>query len=238
MNELRDAYFEALGTRDSKKLRAALDRSHDIRKFEIELYWKRATYFWVLQAAAFTAFGFTWQVASDGRWAVISVAFACLGILTSLAGLLVAQGSKFWQNNWELHIDMLEDAFEGKLHKTIWIDPYGVRWSVSGINDHLSFCFFGFWILITFFAISHGFGDTALFTRMTLIDPDPDRSAIALTLLATVAGCCYLLARISRIHGIATEIDPELRGPLIQRFPRFGKRRDRKSLMVKREVSP
>lgn len=30
---------------DHKKLIAALDKAHDIRKFEIDLYWKRATYF-------------------------------------------------------------------------------------------------------------------------------------------------------------------------------------------------
>ena len=37
--------------------KAALNRAHEIRKFEIELYWKRATYFWLLQAAVFTALG-------------------------------------------------------------------------------------------------------------------------------------------------------------------------------------
>ncbi|RCU08872.1 hypothetical protein DVA78_18575, partial [Acinetobacter baumannii] len=28
-----------------KKITMALDKAHDIRKFEIDLYWKRATYF-------------------------------------------------------------------------------------------------------------------------------------------------------------------------------------------------
>ncbi|PSJ55947.1 hypothetical protein C7I85_25910 [Mesorhizobium soli] len=36
---------------------AALERAHEIRKFEIELYWKRATYFWILHGAVFTAIG-------------------------------------------------------------------------------------------------------------------------------------------------------------------------------------
>ncbi len=35
--------------RDSKTLEAAFKQASDIRKFEIELYWKRATYFWALQ---------------------------------------------------------------------------------------------------------------------------------------------------------------------------------------------
>lgn len=39
----------------SAKLRTekALELALDIRKFEIELYWKRATYFWTFIAAAF-----------------------------------------------------------------------------------------------------------------------------------------------------------------------------------------
>ena len=32
-------------SRTHKMLHLALDKAHDIRKFEIELYWKRATYF-------------------------------------------------------------------------------------------------------------------------------------------------------------------------------------------------
>jgi hypothetical protein len=35
----------------------------DIRKFEIELYWKRATYFWTFIGATFAAYGAV-QVAS------------------------------------------------------------------------------------------------------------------------------------------------------------------------------
>ncbi|NQE77080.1 hypothetical protein [Pantoea ananatis] len=33
-----------LTTRDLSKLKEAYDKAHDIRKFEIELYWKRTTY--------------------------------------------------------------------------------------------------------------------------------------------------------------------------------------------------
>jgi hypothetical protein len=42
-----------------------------------------------------------------------------LGILTALANALAARGSRFWQNNWEKHIDMLEDKIEGQLYKTV-----------------------------------------------------------------------------------------------------------------------
>jgi hypothetical protein len=61
---VRDRYFKELGIRpesgsqeEREKLRAALERAHDIRKLEIDLYWKRATYFWAFQLIALTGAG-------------------------------------------------------------------------------------------------------------------------------------------------------------------------------------
>ncbi|MCC9001729.1 MAG: hypothetical protein LM549_03765, partial [Candidatus Competibacter sp.] len=42
--------------KDRSKLESALEKALDIRKFEIELYWKRAAYFWTLIAAAFAGY--------------------------------------------------------------------------------------------------------------------------------------------------------------------------------------
>lgn len=51
-------YFEALGIdledkseENRCRLREAYDKAHEIRQFEIELYWRRSTYFWTMQAA-------------------------------------------------------------------------------------------------------------------------------------------------------------------------------------------
>jgi hypothetical protein len=56
MNEKE--YKEAFGIDPLNKplLEKALEHALDIRKFEIELYWKRASYFWTLIAAAFAAY--------------------------------------------------------------------------------------------------------------------------------------------------------------------------------------
>ncbi len=169
MNDNRVAYFEALGLKapplsqssdngannvtvgvdpERSARHAALKRSHEIRQFEIELYWKRATYFWVLQAAVFTALGLIWKDDAKNIPEIVSVALAALGLLTAAAGWFSAQGSKFWQENWERHIDMLEEEFEGKLHQTAWVGTIGVRWSVSNINDRLILFFVAFWFIV------------------------------------------------------------------------------------------
>ncbi|WP_411545809.1 hypothetical protein QM151_18680 [Klebsiella pneumoniae] len=41
-----------------KKITMALDKAHDIRKFEIDLYWKRATYFFAFFTVITGAFGY------------------------------------------------------------------------------------------------------------------------------------------------------------------------------------
>jgi hypothetical protein len=146
-----DDFCEHDLNRDQRQ--AALNRAHEIRKFEIELYWKRATYFWVLQAAVFAAISFVWKAKELEISPVIPVAFAALGLLTSVAGVLSAKGSKFWQENWEHHIDMLEDEFEGRLHKTAYVGKGGLAWSVSGVNERLGYCFGAFWVAMLFAAI-------------------------------------------------------------------------------------
>ena len=41
---------------DEKVRESALKQALDIRKFEIELYWKRTAYFWTLIAATFAGY--------------------------------------------------------------------------------------------------------------------------------------------------------------------------------------
>ena len=124
-------------------------RAYELRTFEIEHYWKRATYFWGFQIAIFAAFGFLLrEISTKGSstgWHPVALALAGLGVLTAWASYLSARGSKFWQENWERHIDMLEDKIEGRLHKTVWLDRGKSSFSVSRINQWLSFYVFGFW---------------------------------------------------------------------------------------------
>lgn len=141
---LRTVGLQALSKKSARK--AALDRAHAIRQFEIDLYWKRANYFWLLQAAVFAAVGFTWRMQAETNLGIVPVGLAALGLVTSFAGWLAAHGSKFWQRNWEHHIDMLEGEFEGRLYKTVYVSRAGMRWSLTGVSESLALCFSCFWV--------------------------------------------------------------------------------------------
>jgi hypothetical protein len=138
------------------KAEKALYLALDIRKFEIELYWKRATYFWTFIGAALAGYALVYKTSSgDDSWLLL--VFSSLGLLFSVAWYLVNRGSKFWQNNWERHVDLLEDQVIGPLYKTI---AKGVarknpltapgEYSVSKINQGLSVFISLFWVLLIF----------------------------------------------------------------------------------------
>ncbi|AVW95402.1 RipA family octameric membrane protein [Vibrio parahaemolyticus] len=109
----------------------ALNHALDIRKFEIELYWKRATYFWTFIGAIFAGF-----IAINASETVnkqdLSVVLSCLGVVFSFAWVCVNRGSKQWQENWEKHVDMLEDNVTGPLYKVVL-----KRRKPSGVKDNL-----------------------------------------------------------------------------------------------------
>jgi hypothetical protein len=131
----RDCYFDALGTRDKSKLENAWKRAHEIRQFEIELYWKRATYFWAFQLIAFTALGF---LLKDGeiKSKPLLIIPSSIGVITAFAGLLTARGSKFWQENWEAHVDLLEDEANERLTQVVMCRK-PPQYSVSRVNESL-----------------------------------------------------------------------------------------------------
>jgi hypothetical protein len=128
----------------------------EIRKFEIELYWKRATYFWTFIGATFAGYVVVYEKAKNkDPWMLLL--FSCLGFLFSIAWYLVNLGSKFWQNNWERHVDLLEDIVVGPLYKTIASSADGINpliapaeYSVSKINQILSLSISMFWVLLIF----------------------------------------------------------------------------------------
>jgi hypothetical protein len=132
---------------------AALETALDIRKFEIELYWKRAAYFWAFIAAALIGYTSTLKEGLDKTAA--PVFFANMGFAFSFAWLCINRGSKFWQGNWEKHVDLLEDNVQGPLYKVIAFEAprkfkilKAFPFSVSKINQIISAYVAIFWFAL------------------------------------------------------------------------------------------
>jgi hypothetical protein len=141
------AYFDRLklpGSEASSAHKAALARAHELRKFEIENYWKRSSYFWGFQLVAFGALALS---AKDGNFhPQIVLIVAVLGALAAFTAVLSAKGSKFWQENWEAHVDFLEVSVEGQLHTTALLSDT-VSYSVSRVNERFLQMLFVGWIV-------------------------------------------------------------------------------------------
>ncbi|UNV89545.1 MULTISPECIES: hypothetical protein [unclassified Comamonas] len=157
-----EKYKEAFKGKEAEALKQALD----IRKFEIELYWKRATYFWTFIGATMAGF-LAIQASSAENKQDLAVILACLGIVFSFAWVCVNRGSKFWQENWEKHVDVLEDEVTGPLYKTVMsrnsINSIGEKAihlitgpsyiSVSKINQIISIYVSILWIILLFYSL-------------------------------------------------------------------------------------
>ena len=86
---------------------------------------------------------------------------ACVGLIFSLAWFLTNRGSKYWQENWENHVDMLEDHITGPLYKTVLHRPKPegfmakaiegpAPYSVSQINQWVSFFTIAVWLFLIY----------------------------------------------------------------------------------------
>ncbi len=137
--------------------------AQDLRKFEIDLYWKRAAYFWTIIAAAFIGFGAAQQLSDRSAKTDMSVVVACLGTTFSFAWFCINKGSKYWQTNWEQNVEMLENDEVGPIHKLNWWPgaerpsltrgaqwwlTEGARLSVTRTNQLVSFFVFSVWVLL------------------------------------------------------------------------------------------
>ena len=136
------------------RVRAALKRAHEIRQFEISLYWKRSLFFW---GFVLTLFGVLGLMLTAKKPTLLTdfmpVVIAPLGFFTTCAWYYVEKGSKAWMANWELHIDYLEDDITGQLYKTrLWLAGKKDNFfSASKITQTVIFAFGIFWFLTSVF---------------------------------------------------------------------------------------
>lgn len=83
-----------------KELKIALDN----RAFEIQLFWQRSNYFLVL----ITALGIGTFTVKDIYLSPLIAAFA---VICSIFWFKVANGSKFWQESWEVEVTELSKEY-------------------------------------------------------------------------------------------------------------------------------
>lgn len=154
----------------------ALEKAHEIRKFEIELYWKRTAYFWTIIAAIFAGFFLmaSKNNAIDSEMNSLYLPLiAFTGFVFSYAWFLVNKGSKFWQENWEYHIDSLENNITGPLYKTVLckrdnVNSEKMKWkdyitssesiSVSKVNLFIALFTMSVWAILFLSTITSFFG--------------------------------------------------------------------------------
>jgi hypothetical protein len=124
-------------TEDSKEI---LQYAADVRKFEIELFWKRSTFFWAFSTTAVGAYGF-----AHGHPG-LQFAAGCFGLVCAVVWTLVNRGSKYWQLVWErkveaaqaeaIHLDLFSKGANPKVEQS-W--KWGaMHFSVSALAMALS----------------------------------------------------------------------------------------------------
>ena len=168
------------------KVKKALRKAWEIRNFEINLYWKRALYFWGFIVLAFSGVVAILNLKQD----IFAVPFLnkylfltinCLwGTFLSFGWYLSNRGAKYFQTNWEKWINYLEEFDYGKLYSNP-IEPTEMKvgwfsigkFSLSRINIIFSFAitmlWFGMTILFSYFILPNHSTCVAIITTLTMI---------------------------------------------------------------------
>ncbi|PBC73455.1 hypothetical protein SAMN02745108_01136 [Fibrobacter intestinalis] len=109
----------------------AYERAAQTREFEIKLYWERAKYFWAFITTIYVAYyNVLISIYDKAHGKFPLLVLSGLGLFFAIAWILVAKGSKHWQENWEHHIALLEDKVTGPLFKIYKANSF----SVSKVN--------------------------------------------------------------------------------------------------------
>jgi hypothetical protein len=168
---------------DEQRLLKAYEKAWENRNFEIDKFWARAAYFWGFIVLIFG--GYASLLTSEHNEKVFALRLDLyllqLGFLFSLSWWLVILGSKCWQQNWEAHIDHLEDYISGPIYKTIYYS--GNRfYSVSKLNEVMAIAVFLVWTGLLGQYMWINFNLTFMFSKI-------DIQATVSTILTTGFAC-------------------------------------------------
>jgi len=139
-------------TKDQKL--KAFDTAHQNRLFEVELFWKRALFFWGFVASTFIAY-----VTISKTSQSIALVIACFGLVCSFVWSLANRGSKYWQEYWEKKVEELEDDLVGNLfiddtpsNNSGWLS--GRKFSVSKLSIAISDYLVLVWVSINAYELN------------------------------------------------------------------------------------
>ena len=179
----------------------ALKRAEEIRDFEISLYWTRSAYFWGFQAVFFATVGLISQglVNAQNRSTEDNIFSYILLIIIGISGAMISHvwrsmldGAKFWQDNWERHIDVLEDAISGPLSTTYFVntetlrrDPNFSPVSVTQANSYIAWFMTLAWLSLVIFSC----GYVWLTCGNWLPSPNPPLVVFVVTIGIVVCSC-------------------------------------------------
>ncbi len=164
-----DEYYESFGIikvkddwiiKNQQLVDEAYKKAWENRNFEINKFWSRSAYFGGFISAILIAFTALLTKESNPNFSkefedFLKSLLLSMGTIFSLAWVLAIKGSKFWQENWEKHIDYLEDFVSGPIHKIAFYDksPY----SVSKINLVLAKLVCLAWLVLFIWYYKHNF---------------------------------------------------------------------------------
>jgi hypothetical protein len=147
----------SLSKKNMKRLKEAYKKAWECRDFEINKFWTRSAFFGGIIVIIFT--GYTTLITNyqnPNLPKYLDFYLLLLGYLFSLAWLLVIKGSKAWQENWEAHIDYLENFISGPLYKLVWLPRKYKYYSVSKINEVLAIITIFAWVGMIFqYLVTH-----------------------------------------------------------------------------------
>jgi len=152
LTDIKTEYEQLFDFKNGKKYdirENALKKAWKVRNFEIDKFWQRSAFFWGFIALIFTGY-FTIVTGKHNKEAIsmyLDFYLILLGLIFSVAWFLVIRGSKQWQENWEKHIDYLEDEITGPLYKTIYYKGE-TFYSVSRIISILAVVVIVTWVFL------------------------------------------------------------------------------------------
>lgn len=140
------------------KIQSAYEKAWECRNFEINKFWSRATFFWAFITLTFSAYGYIFTRSEEVLDKNIYMQFALLCILAGIALSVIwfesIKASKIWQENWESHIELLEDYISGPIYKSVITDKK-IFPSVSKLAQLVSVGVIVSWIIILIIQLTY-----------------------------------------------------------------------------------